>query len=159
MRQLIHAAMHPHSYSWGLRPWTRHSVVLVVGGLVYVTVGAAYAITDPTHDRAAALAFATRLAPLPAWGVLWMVAGAAAMCSARWPPASEKWGYSVLSTLSALWAAFHALSPFFGTPFKIAFLGVLVWAFFAFLWWAIAGLWNPDPNLRLLAPGHDGREP
>jgi hypothetical protein len=136
MRNLIAALRHPRAYRWwALRPWRRHSLVLALGGLIYVGIGVAYVATTPSIQLAA------RIAPITAWGVLFIVTGLLALLSSRWPPASEKWGYSAMSGTSALWAALYFLSTAFFDAH--ALIGSLVWALITLLWMAVAGLENP----------------
>lgn len=127
----------------GLRPWRRHSLVLAVGGGVYFFVGLAYLLVPMTEARAAGLKLPLALVDIKVWGVIWMLFGMLAFASTRWPPASETWGYTAMSSLSALWACFYV----FGDPAGANVLGVLVWALFSFLWWAVSGLRNPDDLL------------
>lgn len=146
MKRLITAALHHRDYEWGLRPWRRHSLVVLVAGCVYIAVGVTYATTSPVESRESALSVALALAPLPVWGVVWIVVGLLALISSRWPPASETWGYSALSGLAAGWAACYALGVLMGAPQQSA-SGALVWGLVAFLWWAIAGLLSPEDDL------------
>lgn len=137
MRYLLIAIRHPRAHTWwALRPWRRHSLVLALGGLIYVGIGFAYIIAQPTTQQLAA-----RVAPMPVWGVLFLVTGFLALLSSRWPPASEKWGYSALSGTSAWWSVLYVFGTFIFDG--RALTGGLVWALVTLLWWAIAGLDNP----------------
>lgn len=144
MKRLVEGLRHPREHEWRkLRPWRQHSQVLIVSGLVYVTVGISYVVTEPTDARHAALKLATVIMPLSAWGWLWIVAGGLVFVSARWPPVSETWGYSVLTTLSFSWAFVYAAGvAFLGSPHS-AISGALLWGLAAYLWYKIAGLTNP----------------
>ena len=51
MKHLIAAALHPRAYSWGLRPWRRHSLVLALAGCAYVAVGITYLVSRPVPSR------------------------------------------------------------------------------------------------------------
>jgi hypothetical protein len=82
--------------------------------------------------------------PVDAWGVVWVAVGLCALLSARWPPQSEKWGYTLLAGLSALWAAFYLLGALFMGAGGSNLTGALVWGLMAVLWWAISGLLNPE---------------
>lgn len=146
MKRLIAAALHHRDYPWGLRPWRRHSLVVLVAGAVYIAMGVTYITTDPAPSRQSALSVAIDLLPLSAWGVVWIAVGVLAVISSRWPPASETWGYSALSGLAAGWSACYGLGVVLGAPNQST-SGALVWGLVAFLWWAIAGLINPDPTL------------
>ena len=147
MRQLIAAALHPHDYKWGLRPWRRHSAAVLAAGCVYIAIGITYMLSTPTESRTSSLVLALEVMPLRGWGVVWIVAGTLAVISARWPPASETWGYSALSGLTSLWASFYVLGVLvMGAPMQSLTAG-LMWGLIAFLWWIIAGLRNPDTAL------------
>ena len=131
----------------GLRPWQRHSLVLAVAGTVYILVGISYVISDPTPSREASLAVAIAWWPLPVWGCIWIIVGALAILSSRWPPASETWGYTTMTGLAAGWAGFYLAGVLGGAPMQ-GISGVLVWGLVAFMWWAISGLVNPGAAPR-----------
>lgn len=151
MRQLLHALHHPSAYPWlELRPWRRHSLVLSVAGAAYIAIGLTYVLATPAPSRTDALEVPLNLAPLSVWGVAWVIVGLLSMLSARWPPASEKWGYSALSGLAAWWAASYLAGVLLGAENQ-SVSGALVWGLVAFMWWGISGLDNPDgggPALR-----------
>ncbi|WP_248582611.1 hypothetical protein [Nocardioides sp. InS609-2] len=127
-----------------LRPWRRHSLVLAVAGLVYILIGLVYILVPLTVDRSVALELALRVAPPQVWGGVWVIVGLLSLASTRWPPTSETWGYTSMSSLAALWAAIYALSMlFFGAP-RTGVTAVAVWSLLAFMWWSISGLRNPD---------------
>lgn len=126
-----------------LRPWQRHSLVLAVAGFVYVLFGSVYLAVPLTEDRASALRLAILYVPIEVWGVAWILVGGLALASTRWPPQSKTWGYTALSTLSMMWALLYAGGIPLGAPLSVL-TGTLVWTLVAFLWWAIAGLVNPD---------------
>lgn len=143
MKRLVVALTHPHDYEWlVLRPWRRHSMVLLVAGLVYAGIGVAFTIAPANPIRDATLRVPLTWMPLGGWGAVFIVAGVLAVISARWPPASETWGYTALSGLSALWSMFYLWGTVLGAG-TAAVPGVFVWGLMAFLWWAISGLHNP----------------
>lgn len=135
----------------GLRPWRRHSLVLAVGGGVYFLIGLAYLLTPMTTTRSQSLRVPLALTDgnIEVWAVMWMLFGALAFASTRWPPASETWGYTAMSSISALWACFAFAGTWFGAPITSTIVGVLVWSLFGFLWWAVSGLRNPEEMLPL----------
>jgi hypothetical protein len=136
MRYLVTAIRHPRDYDWRhLRPWQRHSLVLTIGGFVYALIGITYLTTAPSPERRSALNILDFL-PLAAWGGAWCLVGALAIISSRWPPASKTWGYTAMSGLAWCWGTAYLMSA--------TFSGALVWALVGFMWWAIAGLANPD---------------
>lgn len=141
----------PHPF-FGLRPWRRHSLVLLVAGLVYIAIGISFITTEPTPARQVALALAFFWAPIEFWGGVFIFAGMMAIISSRWPPISKTWGYMVLTGLSAGWAAFYLMGIFFYHSPKQNISGTLSWGLIAFLWWAISGLRNPgEPEEKYVA--------
>lgn len=136
------------SQFFGLRPWRRHSLVLLVAGLVYMLIGASYVYTDPLPSREAALQLALKWFPIEVWGGVFMVCGALALISSRWPPISKTWGYMVLTGLSSGWAAFYLMGVLIFHTSRQNLSAVLSWGLIAFLWWAISGLRNPgEPDV------------
>lgn len=131
----------------GLRPWRQHSQVLAVGGAAYFVIGLAYCFTPLTPSRAAGLEFPLQVAPIETWGIVFIIVGVLAFASTRWPPASETWGYTAMSSLSAAWAMAYLLGILiFGTPTSTV-SGVVVWGLFAFVWRAVSKLRNPEELL------------
>lgn len=131
--------------AWALRPFKRHSLVLLVAGIVYVTIGVSM-FTDVAsgNSRTIALQFALKWWGWHGWGLVFIAAGALAIVSSRWPYLSEKWGYVVLTGLSAGWACFYLAGMWPGHAPVSNWAGVFSWGLIAFMWWAISGLSNPD---------------
>lgn len=142
VRRLIMAAARPRSHVWGLRPWTRHSLVLAVAGCAYIAIGFTYMLAEPAPSRESALQVALNIMDLQAWGLAWILIGCSAVLSSRWPPASETWGYAAMSGLAAWWACCYFGGVLFGAENQST-SGGLVWALVSFLWWSVAGLMNP----------------
>lgn len=135
--------------SWrGIRPWKRHSLVLMVAGLVYVAIGASYILAEPTDTRRVALHFALQWFSLMTWGWIFICSGFLAILSSRWPPVSETWGYTVLTGLSSGWAMFYLVGVLFWHSPPTNLSGVMSWGLIAFMWWAISGLKNPDRTVQ-----------
>lgn len=128
----------------GIRPWTRHSLVLLVAGLVYVVIGIVYMRTRVGSPTWEALVTAREWLSLDVWACTWIVVGTLSMISSRWPPVAEKWGYMALTSLAGGWGAFYILGVIFG-PNTLGSITVgLVWWLVGFLWWAISGLVSPE---------------
>lgn len=144
MNVVRHHAPQPRSWR-RLRPWRRHSLVLVIAGAVYVLLGLVLAFVEPTPTRESSLRAIT-WAPWWCWGVLWMSAGVAAVVSARWPEGADKWGYAVLCSISVLWTVVYLGGMLLGSG-AASFSGALVYLLLAVLWWAISGLVNPEDFL------------
>lgn len=129
---------------WGVRPWKRHSLILTVGGFLYVVIGILYIRSPRSPARDIALKVVLQVAPIEVWGSIFVLSGLLSMVSSCWPPSSEKWGYMVLTGMSSGWAATHLMGVlFFGSP-SILLTQVLLWGILAFMWWGISGLSNPD---------------
>lgn len=137
--------------SWkGIRPWKRHSLVLMVAGLVYVAIGISYILAEPTETRLIALHYALQWFPIATWGWIYVGAGSLAVLSSRWPPVSETWGYTVLTGLSSAWSLFYLFGVVVWHSPPTNLSGVMSWGLIAFMWWAISGLKNPDNPERVV---------
>lgn len=132
-----------HKY-YGIRPWTRHGLVLMIAGLAYVGIGITYAFGKPGPSRTAALDIALRWMSLESWGFIFMLVGVLAVLSSRWPPFSRTWGYTVLTGMAAAWSAFYTAGILLSDSRASHLSGAFVWGLLAFMWWAISGLLNPD---------------
>jgi Mn2+/Fe2+ NRAMP family transporter len=128
---------------WGLRPWRRHSTIVMVAGIMYCLIGYIYAFgpTNPLRDRS--LVVLTQIAPVQVWGMIFLASGVVTMISSRWPPMSEAWGYMVLAGISAAWCTTYLLGLLFYN-LSVNLSGAVLWGLLAFMWWAISGLLNPD---------------
>lgn len=133
----------------GVRIWKRHSLVLLVAGLVYIMIGIAYLVTDSTPSRTESLKVALHWMSLGGWGWVFILSGLLAILSSRWPPFSETWGYTVLTGLSAGWAAVYLVGVIGGAPAQ-GLSGAMSWGLLAFMWWAISGLINPEDGNAVL---------
>lgn len=129
---------------YGLRPYQRHSLVLLIGGLVYILYGLVITFTWlPDGPRTENISMGLRLASLDTLGVLWIIGGVLVVISGRWPAVNDKWGYTVLTGGSAAWGSVYFAGMFFGDNTLSEAGGGIVWYLVAFLWWSIAGLMNP----------------
>lgn len=140
--------MHP----WrDIRPWKRHSLALLVAGGVYIVLGFAYISTGLTPESAAGLHLALEWTTIDTWGYIFVLAGIMAVVSSRWPPISETWGYTVLTTLSVGWSMFYLAGIVFFEAPAVNWRGVITFGLLGFLWWVIAGLQNPGDLEALVA--------
>lgn len=132
-----------------LRPWQRHSLVLMVSGLAYIVVGLSFVLSDELSlHRAQSLVIALRMATIDLWGLVFISSGFLACISSRWPLFSDSWGYAVLCGLSAGWSTVHAAGIIFGNAnLSTNAPGILIWGLMAFLWWAVSGLINPPEKI------------
>lgn len=134
----------------GVRPFLRHSLVLLVAGTVYLAIGYSYLKAEPTDSRVDALYYAIKVMDYNNWGYVFMLVGVLSIISSRWPPISEKWGYFVLTGQSSAWAGFYVVGIIFHNSPVSNFSSVLSWSLIAFLWWAISGLVNPNALTMLM---------
>jgi hypothetical protein len=135
---------HFKRYFVGVRPWNRHSLVLLIAGAVYVAIGFVYVNTPPGGPTWEALVAAREWFSLDQWAFLWIIVGVLAIISSRWPPVAEKWGYVSLTSLAAGWGSFYVLGVIFGPNSVSAAAVGLLWWLIAFMWWAVSGLISPD---------------
>lgn len=136
--------------SWAFRKMTRHSSVLIVAGFVYIGIGASYYRELLSDERAEGLTIAFNLMGLKAWGIAFMAVGFTALFSSVWPRRSEKWGYAVLTAISAAWASAYILGLLVATVNSPVtnLTHAFIWFLVAYLWWAISGLLNPPRRRR-----------
>lgn len=127
----------------GIRPFERHSLVLVVAGTVYFLNGLVQFLAEPSPSREAALYYADRTMDYHYWGLVFMTAGILAIVSARWPPVSETWGYTVMTGLATAWSSFFIAGVLFHGTDPVNLGAGLIWGLVGFIWWAISGLVNP----------------
>lgn len=125
-----------------LRPWRRHSLVLFLGGFVYVLYGFVLLALPLTDSRKEGLVVALRWVDIDALGGLWLIAGGCAILSTRWPAWSETWGYMALSAMATFWSLVYLAGLFLGAPHS-GVASILVWSLVTVLWWGISGLRNP----------------
>lgn len=134
-----------------LKPWRRHSLVLMVSGIAYVMMGVAYICSPSTPAREVALQYAinptilgmTIPLSLVSWGWWFAVTGLVTIVSSRWPPVSRTWGYTLLTGLSVAWGLFYLAGVAFGNAPLINLTGAILWCVFGFMWWAVSGLIDP----------------
>lgn len=149
MMSLLRALRHPRSYRWFvLRPWKRHSLVLMAMGSIFICMGWTYILTDPTAVRTDSLRMALNIAPLDVWGGAFIISGVMGMLSARWPEASERWGYTAMSGIASWWACCYLVSVILGWVAISSLTGFFLWASLPVLLWAISGLDNPHEVIQ-----------
>lgn len=132
-----------------LRPWQRHSLVLMVSGLFYIFLGfSMISLGEVSFQRQEALVIPLRYMPYSYWGVVFVIAGLLAVASSRFTVVLDSWGYGVLTGMASGWSAAY----FFGvliegaSPNNVVYS--LVWGLLAFMWVAISGLDNPAKRKR-----------
>lgn len=137
------------------RHWTRHSLVLIVAGLIYVGIGYAFIVSPGYVGKDPSLKSALRVFSLDGWGVVYICTGALAMISAFSPIGKKAWGYMILTGLSSAWAVLYAMSVIFGDAPGITLLSGLIWFLLAFIWWAVSGLLSPEHVKKMMLNAPD----
>lgn len=132
---------------WSTRPFKRHGLVLTVAGISYILTGITYILAEPTENRKIALRIALEWFPIEFWGSVFIVVGASAIISSRWPKFSDSWGYALLTGLSLGWSATYLMGVIIEDSPISNLTGALNWGLLAFLWWAISGFVNPDKTV------------
>lgn len=121
-------------------PWTKHAQVLSIAGLAYMGIGITYITSTPSPSREAALRLALHWFPIQGWGAIFCAVGLLTLISSRWPPVTKRWGYVLLTGISAGWSATYAAGVIFDGSPPQNLSGFFLWGNFAFLWWIISGL-------------------
>lgn len=94
----------------------RRGAYLLLKSLMYVGHGAAFLLAPSTPVMRSSLSVALTIAPLKAWGVLWLAAGLVAAWSAfARGPREDRWGFYALITMATTWAAFYLAAAITGT--------------------------------------------
>lgn len=128
-----------------VRPWKRHSLILVIAGLAHVMMGTAYLYLEEGGPRARMLVIPLKTAPAEFWGLLFMCVGVFVILSSVWPGHSEKWGYVVATGFSSAWSAQYLIGAYFLNEYYASNIAMgALFALIAFLYWGISGLVNPD---------------
>lgn len=133
--------------------WTRHSLVLVGAGLVYIGIGVAFILSPGYVGKDPSLHSALRLFSLDQWGLVYILAGSLAFLCAFFPLGKKVWGYMVLTALSSAWAFLYVMSTFVNNAPKITLLSGLLWLLLAFIWWAVSGLISPEHVAKMVPDG------
>lgn len=138
--------------TWRLNHWTRHSLVLLGAGLVYVAIGFGFIYAEPGIEKDPSLKIALHWINMDQWGYIFIGCGTAALLAANWPIGKKAWGYMFLTALSAAWCSFYILAIlFYGAP-KVVWISALTWGLLAFIWWAVSGMLSPEQVRRMHGP-------
>lgn len=129
----------PMSLGWNtFKPWDRHGLILMVAGIINVLIGAAF-VSSPTARLGD---ISINIFPGNTVYYGFIIAGAIAVMSARWPSKPRTLGYTALTGWTSstgcvyIWGGFEEQNA--------SFLATgLIWILMAFLWWAISGLISP----------------
>lgn len=140
--------------SWRFSHWTRHSLILLGAGLIYIAIGIGFINAPPLIGKDPSLKIALHWISLDQWGYIFIACGICAIAASTWPIGKKVWGYMILTALSLAWCSFYVLAIiFYGAP-KIVWISGLTWGLLAFIWWAVSGLISPE-QLRRMNHGPD----
>lgn len=134
--------------------WTRHSLILLGAGAIYIGIGIGFLNAPPIVAKDPSLKVALQWLTVTQWGWVYIGAGIAAMISSLWPMGKKVWGYMMLTALSIAWGLFYAIAIlFYGAP-ALSWISALIWGLLAFIWWAVSGLISPQ-HVRVMNDGPD----
>lgn len=133
------------------RHWTRHSLILIGAGLIYIGIGIGFHAAPPIVAKDPSLVVALHWLSMHAWGWVYIAAGTIALSASLWPSKNKVWGYMVLTGLSSAWACFYALAIVFHHAPSLVWISVLLWSVLAFNWWAVSGLISPEHIEELMS--------
>lgn len=135
---------------FSLKPWDRHSGILVVAGVAYMVIGGLYILDVQSQTQYEAMYYALRIMSFNAWGCGFILIGLTSILSARWPNWPKAWGYVVLTGWSSAWSMFFIAGALLTEARIVYFSMGALWALLAFLWWAVSGLVSPSKNEEVL---------
>lgn len=129
--------------------WNQHSLILVVGGFFFITMGYNYIYTELSVSRKVGLYYALGVMDIDKWGFVFIGIGLVVIMLSIWPVNRLPWGYMLMTGHCTAWGLFYLVGII--GPADLSTAGnSLAWLILAFLWWAIAGLISPD-RLQALA--------
>lgn len=133
----------PYS-DFAIRPWSRHSFILLIIGFGHIAIGASYLYLETGGPRFRMLVVALNVAPASFWALLFMIIGLFIVLSSIWPKRYDKWGYSIATGLSVGWGAVYIAGAFFQEAYYGANVAMgFIYTMLGFLYWGISGLVNP----------------
>lgn len=139
------------------RPWpgTRRGFCLWLFAIGFILLGGVnYIGTDIPPTTQAALAFAFTIAPPTAWGIVMVTCGVLAMWSSYCHFGRDRYGFTLLATLSGGWGMGYICGVlFYDAPLR-GLGGAVVWFIYSTILATIAGF----PNVALRQPPMFGRD-
>jgi hypothetical protein len=122
----------------------RRGVILLCYGAVWALYGYAQVASPPPDRRG--LQPLIELAPLAAWGWLWMVAGVLAMVSA-WLPTGRDWAaFPALQLVVLPWMGCYLVTWLMG-DYPRGWIAAAVWGLISVPVWVVAG-WPEPPRMK-----------
>lgn len=133
----------------------RRGAFLLFLALVDFGVGGSYIYPQPETVQNSYTKFVANIAPLWAWGVLWIAVGVA--CAAGTFLRSDRWSFAAAMALKVLWGSMLLLGWTFAHLDR-GWLGALIWGAFAAVTLLIATWPEPPVKVRVdpVAVGDDG---
>jgi len=135
--------------------WTRHSLVLIGAGAIYVSIGVAFLNASSLAKRAPSLKVALHVIPIDGWGIIYILIGAAAMASSMMTFWWKVRGYMILAGLSSGWAAFYIMAIFFEDAPTVTWVNALIFLLLSYIWITVSGLISPERARELVKEAAD----
>ena len=132
-----------------IRNWTRHSLILIGAGLIYLGIGIGFLSAPKLVAKDPSLKVALQWLTFHQWGWVFISCGFLAILASGWPMGKKVWGYMLLTALSSAWATFYVLAVVFYDAPKLTWISALIWGLLAFIWWGVSGLLSPEHVRRM----------
>lgn len=130
--------------------WTRHSMVLLGAGAIYISIGVSYLTSGPLVKKAPSLKVALQVIPLEGWAAIYITVGLLAFLAAFLKFQYKVYGYMVLSALSCAWAFFYVMAILFEGAPKATWIVALIFTLLAYIWITVSGLVSPERARELV---------
>lgn len=130
--------------------WTRHSMVLLGAGAIYISLGVSFLNATPVAKKAPSLKVALQVIPLQGWAGIYIGVGCLAFLAAFLKFRFKVYGYMVLSALSCAWAFFYVMAIFFEGAPKTTWIVALIFTLLAYIWITVSGLVSPERARELV---------
>lgn len=127
---------------WVMRRAGRRTVVIGLGGVAIFT-GFNLILAEQSTSRLNAMYAFLQLAPIAAWGGLWLVAGVVAIAGAFVPRTNDRWGLDALAFTYGLWASEYLLVGL--TYSRQALTGAALYAVILAIVFTIANMRRVNP--------------
>jgi len=137
--------------------WTRHSLVLIGAGAIYIAIGVSFLNASGLAKRAPSLKVALHVIPIQGWGIIYICVGVAVMLTSIMTFSWKVRGYMLLAALSSGWAAFYIMAIFFEDAPKITWVSACLFLLLSYIWITVSGLISPERARELVKEAGDVR--
>lgn len=147
-------------YLW--RHLGRRGVAMLFFGLLDLVYAFSLFNPPPPAERASGMAFVATVAPLWAWGAMWLIVGL--ICLAQAWARNDQVGFAAAIMIKCVWGTLYLVGGLVGVVDR-AYVSVVIWlALAGFV--AVISSWPEPPSTRPIPfhadppkPPGDGRDP